>query len=78
MIWTVYQLTKGHAIVPMGLLEKAVKLPHVRECRFCPPFVGNDPLNLLTEGLDVLGMRCEIEQRMCQALGIKAVSQSEL
>ena len=75
MIWTVYQLTKGHAIVPMGLLEKAVKLPHVRECRFCPPFVGNDPLNLLTEGLDALGMRCKIEQRMCQALGIKAVSQ---
>ena len=72
------ELTKTHAIVPMGLLEKAVKLPHVRECRFCPPFIGNDSLNFLTEGYDVLGMRCEIEQRMCQALGIKAVSQSEL
>ena len=72
------ELTKTHAIVPMGLLEKAVKLPHVRECRLCPSFVGNDSLNFLTEGYDVLGMGCEIEQRMCQALVIEVFSRSEL
>ena len=64
------------AFETMALLEKAVYFSHLAQCSLRPSLLLNDLFNLLTKRLNILRIRCEVEECMSEALswGISQVS----
>ena len=69
--------TARNALVTLALLEEAVYFSHLAQCSFRPSFLLNDRFNLLTKRLDVLRIRCQVEEHVSEALsyGVNQVSQ---
>ena len=63
-----WEPTQSDPVVPLGLLQEAVELPHLAHRSLCPPLGRGDRLDLLPEGLDVLRVGGEVVQRLRNAL----------
>ena len=63
-------LTEGPVGEPQRLLEEAVELAHLADRRLAPPLSGDDALDLLPEGRDVLRVRREVVQRVRERLQV--------
>ena len=60
--------TTTNALETLALLDEAVHFSHLGQCGLRPPLLLNDRLNLLTKRLDILRIRCEVEEHMREAL----------
>ena len=70
--------TAVNAFETLALLDEAVHLSHPAQCSLRPPLLLNDRLDLLTKRLDILRVRCEVEEHMREALscGVNQVGES--
>ena len=69
--------TNRCAIETLALPKEAIYFSHLAQCSFRPSLVLSDGFNLLTKRLNILRVRCEVEECMSEALscGVNQASQ---
>ena len=60
--------TNSRAFETLALPEEAVYFSHLAQCVFRPSLLLDDSFNLFTKGLDILRIRCEVEECVSEVL----------